>query len=42
MLQKNNVTFSVNGRFLRSFNFNENTFTATNVALVKGENNNYH
>ena len=38
MLQeKNNVTFSVNGRFLRSFNFTGNTFNASNIALVKGE-----
>ena len=36
---KNNVIFSVNGRFLRSFNFTGNTFNASNIALVKGENN---
>ena len=36
---KNNVTFSVNGRFLRSFNYIGNTFIASNIALVKGENN---
>ena len=35
---KNNITFSVNGRLLRSFNFAGNTFTASNVALIKGEN----
>ena len=36
---KNNVIFSVNGRFLRSFNFTGNTFNASNIALIKGENN---
>ena len=35
---KNNITFSVNGRLLRSFNFAGNTFTAYDVALIKGEN----
>ena len=38
VIGKNNITFSVNGRLLRNFNFTGNTFTASNVELIKGEN----